>query len=77
MEPTIPFAKSLINQVDKTFTPTYGDKPTYANWAASNSLFAFFIGNNDVMQSYEDTDTSRIDRIFMVYADLLEIVSLD
>ncbi|KAF8601029.1 hypothetical protein BDV93DRAFT_608395 [Ceratobasidium sp. AG-I] len=38
----------VTNQVTADFLPNAGTKPSYAPWSATNSLFATFIGINDL-----------------------------
>jgi hypothetical protein len=76
IKPWKPEVQSLQDQVNKRFMPTYGKKPASAHWTAGNSLFAFFIGINDVGNSYWDANTSRVDTAFKEYATLLDTVSI-
>jgi hypothetical protein len=76
IKPWKPEVQSLTDQVNKRFLPTYGKKPASAHWTPANSLFAFFIGINDVGNSYWDANTTRVDTAFKEYADLLEKVSI-
>jgi hypothetical protein len=75
IKPWKPEVRSLTDQILKQYIPTYGKKPASAPWSADNSLFAFFIGINDVGNSYWDADSARVDTSFKEYADLLEKVS--
>jgi hypothetical protein len=77
IKPWKPEVQSLTDQIEKRFLPAYGKKPANAHWTAGNSLFAFFIGINDVGNSYWDANTTRVDTAFKEYADLLEKASID
>ncbi|KAF2642776.1 hypothetical protein P280DRAFT_395984 [Massarina eburnea CBS 473.64] len=64
---------SLKNQTQDQFVPTYGSHPTATPWTSADSLFAFFIGINDVGNSWWfDNATVLYDQIFSVYDGLLE-----
>ncbi|CAI6314788.1 unnamed protein product [Periconia digitata] len=73
--PYTPTVLSVLNQTQDLFLPTYGADPTSAAhpWTAQDSLFAFFIGVNDVGNSWwlENTETLYTS-IFTVYEGLLE-----
>jgi hypothetical protein len=66
--------KSLSDQVKK-FLVAYGKNPAAANWSGTDSLFALFFGINDVVNSYLDGDSTRIDAEIRRYAVLLEKVN--
>lgn len=70
-EPTV---LSVKNQVQDEYLPTYGSAPASAPWKASDSLFAFFIGINDVGNSWWLNNSTLYDDIFAVYSGLLEQV---
>ncbi|KAH8806884.1 hypothetical protein DL96DRAFT_1686082 [Flagelloscypha sp. PMI_526] len=42
---------SMQKQVEEQFLPTAGKKPSYSPWTATNSLFASWIGINDINRS--------------------------
>ncbi|KAF1977338.1 hypothetical protein BU23DRAFT_294399 [Bimuria novae-zelandiae CBS 107.79] len=66
---------SLKNQVQDQFLPIYGKHPTSAPWKDSDSLFAFWIGINDVGNSWWLANaTALYDQIFTVYDGLLESI---
>jgi hypothetical protein len=67
-------SRSLVYQVENQFLPTYGNKPATANWTAGDSLFAFFFGINDVLLSYTDGNTTRVDAALQGYTKALEKV---
>ncbi|KAI4685853.1 uncharacterized protein J4E88_003690 [Alternaria novae-zelandiae] len=72
--PYAPTVISMKNQVRTEFLPTYGSHPATAPWTSSSSLFAFFIGINDVGNSWWLNNATLYDTIFSVYADLLSDV---
>lgn len=73
--PYQPTVLSLKNQVQDQFLPIYGKKPSTAPWKDSDSLFAFWIGINDVGNSWWLTNaTALYDQIFAVYDGLLESI---
>jgi phospholipase/lecithinase/hemolysin len=68
---------SLIDQVTRDYMPAYSVTPASkrrAQWTAENSLFLFFIGINDVLNTYSANNTSLISKIFSEYADMVEKV---
>ncbi|KAF1956936.1 hypothetical protein CC80DRAFT_411548 [Byssothecium circinans] len=73
--PYAPTVLSLKNQTQNLFLPTYGSHPAATPWTSADSLFAFFIGINDVGNSWWfDNSTALYDQIFTVYDGLLEQV---
>lgn len=71
-EPTV---LSLKNQVQDQFVPIYGSHPATAPWKDSDSLFAFWIGINDVGNSWWLSNATELyDQIFTVYDGLLESI---
>lgn len=72
--PYAPTVLSLANQVESEFVPRYGSHPADAPWTSRDSLFAFFIGINDVGNSWWLGNTTLYDTIFKRYDGLLEQV---
>ncbi|KAL1801402.1 hypothetical protein ACET3X_001744 [Alternaria dauci] len=72
--PYAPTVISMKNQVRTQFLPTYGAHPDTAPWSSASSLFAFFIGINDVGNSWWLNNATLYDTIFSVYGSLLEDV---
>lgn len=70
--PYQPTVISMRNQVQTQFLPVYGSPPASAPWTAESSLFAFWIGINDVGNSWYLNNTTLYDAIFSVYSDLLD-----
>ena len=70
-EPTV---ISVKQQVQDEYLPAYGSAPASAPWKASDSLFAFFIGINDVGNSWWLNNATLYDTIFSEYSSLLEQV---
>ena len=69
--------QDLQQQIEDEFIPVYGNK-TVAPWTASNSLFAIFIGINDVNGAYKQENSTLINAaIFVVYSNLVDHVSSD
>lgn len=65
----------MKQQVQNEFLPVYGNHPSIAPWTSQDSLFAFFIGINDVGNSYaQQNESSLQSTIFQEYAGLLEQV---
>ncbi|USP81464.1 carbohydrate esterase family 16 protein [Curvularia clavata] len=69
--PYAPTVISMKNQVQTQFLPTYGSHPDFAPWTSSSSLFAFFIGINDVGNSWWLNNSTLYDAIFSVYEQQL------
>jgi phospholipase/lecithinase/hemolysin len=72
--PYAPTVISMKDQVEKQFVPIYGSHPDTAPWSSEASLFAFFIGINDVGNSWWLNNATLYDAIFTTYASLLEQV---
>ncbi|KAL6702900.1 hypothetical protein ACN47E_000801 [Coniothyrium glycines] len=72
--PYQPTVLSLKDQVTKEFLPRYGSHPADAPWTSASSLFAFFIGINDVGNSWWLGNNTLYDAIFSEYAQLLDSV---
>ncbi|KAF1945313.1 hypothetical protein EJ02DRAFT_338781 [Clathrospora elynae] len=70
--PYAPTVLSLKDQVQAEFLPTYGSHPAFAPWTSETALFAFFIGINDVGNSWYLANSTLYDTIFSVYSALLE-----
>lgn len=67
----------MKHQVQNEFLPMYGNQPSFAPWTSDDSLFAFFIGINDIGNSYTQKNGSNIQAsIFVEYAKLLEQVRI-
>ena len=65
--PYTPTVISMKNQVQTEFLPTYGSHPDFAPWTSDSSLFALFIGINDVGNSWWLNNSTLYDTIFSVY----------
>jgi phospholipase/lecithinase/hemolysin len=72
--PYAPTVISIKNQVRTEFLPTYGSHPASVPWTSESSLFAFFIGINDVGNSWWLNNNTLYDTIFSTYASLLSDV---
>ncbi|KAK8085082.1 fungal cellulose binding domain-containing protein [Apiospora hydei] len=80
VKPYLPTVLSVKQQVQDVFLPSYASSSSSSSssengpiqWSASDSLFAFWIGINDVGNSYWQDDTAGLNRqIFAVYADVV------
>ncbi|KAJ4371528.1 hypothetical protein N0V83_004747 [Neocucurbitaria cava] len=77
-----PYASTVLSmkdQVTTEFLPTYGSASNSTSaaavpWTPSSSLFAFFIGINDVGNSWWLNNSTLYDAIFAEYASLLDDV---
>jgi phospholipase/lecithinase/hemolysin len=73
--PYAPTVLSMKDQILKEFLPTYSAHPASVPWTSSSSLFAFFIGINDVGNSWYLSNSSTIyDAIFTEYMSLLDTI---
>ncbi|KAI9881537.1 MAG: hypothetical protein M1830_000100 [Pleopsidium flavum] len=63
--------QDLQQQVADEFIPIYSNK-TIAPWTSSNSLFAIFIGVNDIGNAYGRHNTTLNGDIFVVYSRLVD-----
>lgn len=72
--PYAPTVLSLKDQVTTEFLPRYGSHPSDVPWTSSSSLFAFFIGINDVGNSWWLNNNTLYDTIFAEYEVLLNKV---
>jgi phospholipase/lecithinase/hemolysin len=70
--PYQPTVISMINQVQTQYLPIYGSHPASAPWTAESSLFAFWIGINDVGNSWWLNNVTLYDTIFAEYSGLLD-----
>lgn len=70
--PYAPTVISMKDQVQTQYLPIYGSHPTTAPWTSESSLFAFFIGINDVGNSWWLNNATLYDAIFSTYSGLLE-----
>ncbi|KAG9244150.1 hypothetical protein BJ878DRAFT_84410 [Calycina marina] len=71
--PYLPVVSSVAEQVDNEWFPTYGGKS--ALWSDNDTLFAFFDGINDVVNSYyngADATNALYANIFAIYRGLVD-----
>jgi phospholipase/lecithinase/hemolysin len=75
VQPFTSTVKSMKEQVEQEYIPIYGSHPASAPWTASNSLFSFWIGINDVDSTFSSGqfDTIRPKIIAAYQALLLEV----
>ncbi|KAH9864134.1 hypothetical protein J1614_010068 [Plenodomus biglobosus] len=72
--PYAPTVLSLKDQVESEFLPKYGIHDPSTPWSSASSLFAFFIGINDVGNSWWLNNSSLYDAIFAEYEGLVDDV---
>lgn len=73
--PTLAGVESLKDQVESEFIPTYASKPHFVPWSATDTLFAVFIGINDVQATYTEYakgNWTRMDAALHEYAGLVD-----
>jgi len=75
VEPYTPTVKSFIDQV-KQFSDSIASHPSYAPWTADTSLFAIWLGVNDVGNSYYTANVSAalLPKIMDSYFSQVEIL---
>ena len=73
--PYLPTTPSMKHQIQNDFSPRYGNQTSFTPWTSNDSLFGFFIGINDIGNSYTQKNKSDVQtNIFVEYANLLEEV---
>jgi len=71
--PYLPTVLSLKQQVLDEFEPVYASHPSFFDWQANTTLFASFLGINDVGNAYGEANKSLIyPQIFTEYAGLMD-----
>lgn len=71
-EPTV---LSMVQQVEDEYVPNYSGSPAIAPWVSNDTLFAVFIGINDVTNSYYEgvpATTTINTQVFQVYSSLVQ-----
>ncbi|KAF2706958.1 carbohydrate esterase family 16 protein [Pleomassaria siparia CBS 279.74] len=69
--PYAPTVLSMKNQIQDLYLPTYGSTTRSVPWTSASSLFAFFIGINDIGNSWWLANATLSDAIFTEYESLL------
>jgi len=65
--------RTLKQQIEFAYTPTYSQKPSYFPWQAENTIFSLWFGINDVRLSYKKEDYTAINsRIVKQYSLLIQ-----
>lgn len=71
--PYLPTVLSLKEQVQQEYIPIYSDHPSFFDWQANDTLFATFIGINDVGNAYGEANSSLVfSLVFQEYASLMD-----
>ena len=71
VKPYLPTVLSLKDQVRNEYLPKYASHPSYFNWKPENTLFASFLGINDVGNAYANPNAS-----WVLADDIAEYASL-
>ena len=75
IKPYLPTVLSLKDQVETEYLPLYVDHPKGFNWKADNTLFASFLGINDVGNAYYNANASEVlSEDIDIYAGLIDTV---
>lgn len=72
VEAYLPTVLSVKQQVQDEYLPTYASSPSFFPWKTDDTLFAVFIGINDVGNSYAAKNASLQPIIFEEYAGLVD-----
>ncbi|KAF2163061.1 carbohydrate esterase family 16 protein [Zasmidium cellare ATCC 36951] len=71
--PYLPTVLSVKEQIENQYLPLYADERKHYSWQSDNTLFASFIGINDVGNAYGETNASIIFAdVWAEYAGLME-----
>jgi hypothetical protein len=73
-KPWRPTVRSLTDQVKDIYIPNYSKQDARTPWKSENTLFAFWIGINDVGNIYWNENRTVANQMFKEYADLVEQV---
>jgi hypothetical protein len=73
-KPYLPTVHSLTDQIDSDYLPIYGKGSKRKLWSPNNTLFSFWIGINDIVDTYATKNSSLVPTIFNEYAALIEKV---
>ena len=60
VRPYLPTVLSLKEQIEQEYLPKYSTSPSFFNWKANDTLFASFLGINDVGNSYANPNASWV-----------------
>jgi phospholipase/lecithinase/hemolysin len=71
--PYLPTVLSLKDQIQGEYLPVYAIHPSFFPWQADDTLFATFIGINDVGNAYMEANSSLVfSLVFREYASLVD-----
>lgn len=68
VQPYQPTVLSLTEQIQTLYLPNYSSSPDYFVWRPDSTLFATFIGINDIGNSYYNANSTLYTQIFTSYA---------
>ena len=71
VKPYLPTVLSLKDQIRTEYLPKYSSHPSFFDWKAENTLFASFLGINDVGNAYANANAS-----WVLADDIAEYASL-
>ena len=60
VKPYLPTVLSLKDQVRNEYLPKYASQPAFFDWKADDTLFASFLGINDIGNSYANPNASSV-----------------
>ena len=69
----LPTVLSMKQQIQDEYLPMYANHPSYFDWQANDTLFAIFIGINDIGNAYGEANSSLVlDLDIQEYAGLVD-----
>lgn len=75
IKPYLPTVLSLKDQVQQEYLPKYSSHPRAFKWTKANTLFASFLGINDVGNAYGNANASDVlTQDMAVYAEQMDVL---
>ena len=75
VKPYLPTVLSLKDQIYQEYLPKYSNHPSFFKWTKKNTLFASFLGINDIGNAYSSANGSSVlAEDIAEYASLMDVV---
>jgi len=75
VEPYLPTVLSLKDQIQTEYIPIYANHPSFFDWQSNTTLFAAFLGINDIGNAYSEANRSLVFSLDIpAYASLMDQV---
>jgi phospholipase/lecithinase/hemolysin len=75
VQPYLPTVLSLKEQINDEYLPKYSTRPSFFDWKRKNTLFASFLGINDIGNTYGNADPSAVfAQDIAEYASLMDVL---